>query len=573
MKTRRRIPTAFISVFIAAFLVLFSYHYLFHVLFPLHLRPLSPSSFLHNTHTPSLAIHEHATSLHGHGSPYPDSILFHDWEVLLVLPHNHASSSIAGGRSYKCLFQDGSTSRASPSVVLQSGTRPTFKCRMPFNVRRLRPFFTPSLTLSPAASSSAPSGPAAPQEMFRWNFLVYDSVSTADDVIVFAKGINSRQGTNMPPAALRCVFGDGVRTTVTGSAQEVFRCEHPALPFPSGEKVKVSLEMGGEGFSDRLLPSVALYDPPRRTPAPGAKPALICACTMVYNAAKFLREWVMYHTSIGVERFVLYDNDSDDNIAEVVAKLLEAGYDVTTHVWPWPKTQEAGFSHCAVAHNDTCTWMMFMDVDEFFFSRSWANASQPSKDMLRSLLTTTTTTTPSSPSSSPYSPPSPTPSTIGQISMRCYEFGPSNQRSHPKSGVTQGYTCRRRIEERHKSMVMLDAIDPSLLNVIHHFELRGGYRARALSSYQGVVNHYKYQAWPEFKKKFRRRVSAYVVDWRDAVNPASKDRTPGLGFAAVEPEGWKQKFCEVNDSQLRDLNRRWFGLTSPIGSSRMVWED
>lgn len=92
-----------------------------------------------------------------------------------------------------------------------------------------------------------------------------------------------------------------------------------------------------------------------------------------------------------------------------------------------------------------------------------------------------------------------------------------------------------------------------------------------MSSKFAVVNHYKYQAWSEFKSKFRRRVSAYVVDWRETMNLQSNDRTPGLGVEPVEPKGWKEMFCDVRDEQLKLLNQRWFGSQTEKGL-KMAWE-
>ncbi|KAM1520323.1 hypothetical protein ACFX1Z_023028 [Malus domestica] len=126
---------------------------------------------------------------------------------------------------------------------------------------------------------------------------------------------------------------------------------------------------------------------------------------------------------------------------------------------------------------------------------------------------------------------------VGQVSVKCNDFDPSNRTTHPAEGVTQGYTCRRWFKQRHKSIVQLDAVAYLQVNVIHHFELKKGYITRQLSMEKGVMNHYKYQAWPEFQTKFRRRLSAYMVDWTLALNPKSQDRTPGLGFQPVEPKG------------------------------------
>ncbi|MCI11319.1 UPF0392 protein, partial [Trifolium medium] len=131
----------------------------------------------------------------------------------------------------------------------------------------------------------------------------------------------------------------------------------------------------------------------------------------------------------------------------------------------------------------------------------------------------------------------------------------------------------RKVEQRHKSIVLVEAVDRSLWNVIHHFMVneKEGFRANQLGPEEGLVNHYKYQAWDEFKSKFRRRVSAYVVDWRQNENPNSKDRTPGLGFEAIEPNDWTQRFCEVRDQRLKLLTRKWFGLFTQNGV-RMAWQ-
>jgi len=99
---------------------------------------------------------------------------------------------------------------------------------------------------------------------------------------------------------------------------------------------------------------------------------------MVRDVAKFLREWVAYHAAVGVDRFFLYDNGSQDDLAGEVRQLRAAGFDVSTRPWPWPKTQEAGFSYAAAAHRGSCEWMAFVDVDEFIFSPRWARSSRPS---------------------------------------------------------------------------------------------------------------------------------------------------------------------------------------------------
>ncbi|KAF5943192.1 hypothetical protein HYC85_020834 [Camellia sinensis] len=479
------------------------------------------------------------------------SILLPSWEVLVIVSPEIPPPS---GHHCTCLFHDTDSSPAKPSGTLPFPNRTTFICEFPASLRRQFPFVQPILTTKSLENPPERATPAP--ELLRWNFLVYQSLSTENDVVVFVKGINNRQGINRSPNQLRCVFGDdlinGVKTSVTSSMQEVFRCQPPPEELTAVSPIKISLEISDPKKRAVLVPSVAYYTPPRKIAIQQQK-SLICACTMVYNIAKFLKEWVVYHSEIGIERFILYDNDSDDELEKIVEEVIQLGYNVSTLFWPWPKTQEAGFSHCAISSNKDCRFMIYIDVDEFVYSPSWLKFSKPSDQILKSLL-------PKSSSSS-----------VGQVMIPCFEFGPSNQKSHPIMGVTQGYNCRRRSDNRHKSIVLLDAIDVSLLNVVHHFRLKKGYRSKKLRKEDAVVNHYKFQVWDDFKTKFRRRVSAYVADWTQNGNLRSKDRTPGLGYAPVEPRGWSGKFCQVYDDRLKDLTKRWFGLESPSGY-QMAWQ-
>ncbi|KAF9601768.1 hypothetical protein IFM89_022936 [Coptis chinensis] len=450
----------------------------------------------------------------------PESVLLPDWEVLFV---SSPDSILSKDNEYTCVFQNNETSPGEYTGFLQSSNRTVFKCEVPDSVRCIRPLLKPILTKS-------------------------------DENITFSNGSN---------------------------AVEMIRCNHPTETelgslFKDGdEKIKISLEI--VGIRPVRVPSVAYYVP-KSSIEDGEGKAQLCACTMVYNVAKFLKEWVIYNSKLGVEKFILYDNDSDDDLHKVVQGLVDGEeYNVKVFFWPWPKAQEAGFSHSAIYAKESCKWMMYMDVDEFVFAHSWLNESEPSQGMIPSFLPTTPL------SSSPA--PAPSPNTnlsdekakwlaqpIGQVSIKCLDYGPSNQQSHPIAGVTQGYTCRRRNEQRHKSIVLLDTIDTSLQNAIHHFRLKEGWRGNTLSLHKGVVHHFKYQAWSEFKAKFRRRVSTYVVDWTQEANLKSKDRTPGLGLEAIEPEGWAQQFCEVNDTRLKRTTQRWFSQDSAIGS-KLVWQD
>ncbi|BBN18211.1 hypothetical protein MPTK1_8g00660 [Marchantia polymorpha subsp. ruderalis] len=428
----------------------------------------------------------------------------------------------------------------------------------------------------------------------RWDApLVYAVVATKEDVILFVKGVFDKRklGDYSNLHSFKCVFGRGIETEVTSGAQEVYRCVTPKFGAKDVLRQKVYLRYQGH-----LIPSVAYYDrsKPRKgmladeelvlapPTEPHGKKHLICSCTMVWNSAKFLKEWVLYNSHLGVEKFFLYDNNSEDDIEPVVALLHE--YNVTRHLWPWVKTQEAGFSHCIIRAQRECVWVLFADVDEYVFPKHWLPKFGD----------------PASPPKSPLAMANPFPrcafrhliedtlgkvilrtkllrpkaivQTLGQVSIFCRNFGPSGLTEHPPRGVTQGYTCRDQREQRHKSLVLLSALKPSIANVIHHFELMPEYTTMYIDPRHAVINHYKFQAWSEFETKFTKRASTYVVDWKEPKNLNSRDRPDGVGPEGRKPENWEHSHCFMNDTALRDYTRSIFEVKDGDMAGKLEWE-
>ncbi|XP_050372902.1 glycosyltransferase family 92 protein RCOM_0530710 [Argentina anserina] len=401
-----------------------------------------------------------------------------------------------------------------------------------------------------------------------WDKVVYEAVMDDDKAVVFVKGLNLRPHRKSDPAQLTCHFdfGDGfeLATEAVAAAQEVVRCSLPKSignnpDMASGIRVTIGYNTGHPRAPVHVtLPSVATIQSskPKSVENNKKKKHELCACTMLWNQAPALSEWVMYHAWLGVERWFIYDNNSDDGIEEAVSELDSQGYKVTRQSWPWIKTQEAGFSHCALKAREECTWVGFFDVDEFFyFPREFRKRGRnriPGENSLGKLV--------SNFSNSP---------TIGELRTDCHSFGPSGLSSHPSQGVTAGYTCRLQSPERHKSIVRTDLLDATLLNVVHHFRLREGFRHLNVREGVAVINHYKYQVWETFRAKFHRRVATYVVDWQEDQNQGSKDRAPGLGTEAIEPPNWRLSFCEVWDTGLKDFVLTFFADPS---NGSLPWE-
>ncbi|GAB4839890.1 hypothetical protein Ancab_020599 [Ancistrocladus abbreviatus] len=394
-----------------------------------------------------------------------------------------------------------------------------------------------------------------------WDMVTYEAVLDGKDTaVVFVKGLNLRPDKESDPSQFSCHFELGnsgksenfkFNTKAITAAQEVVRCPLPGEVKKNLEKnseVQVTIGMTsrvhGKGNQQLLVPSVAkIYrktiTDERRNRNNGKYE--LCVCTMVWNQASTIREWILYHAWLGVQRWFIYDNNSDDDLKEVLQELEQGSYNITRHVWPWIKTQEAGFSHCALRARDECSWVAFFDVDEFFYFpppkyRGDSSIAYAGENSLRDLVANLSSST-----------------TVAEMRTSCHSFGPSGLSTLPVKGVTLGYTCRLQSPERHKSIVRPDALDETLLNHVHHFRLREGFGYLNLPQGTVLINHYKYQIWEAFKAKFYRRVSTYVADWQENQNEGSRDRAPGLGTAAIEPPDWRLKFCEVWDTGLRDF--------------------
>ncbi|KAI3467440.1 hypothetical protein Pfo_024103 [Paulownia fortunei] len=394
-----------------------------------------------------------------------------------------------------------------------------------------------------------------------WENVAYAAALDGGTAVVFVKGLNLRADRESDPSQFSCHFGLGkwdrngrhmLRTKALTAAQEVVRCSLPQSMQSNADKVQgicvtigVTHHFHARAHNRVLMPSVAkIFNSGSERKKRSEGKYELCVCTMVWNQASAIREWIMYHAWLGVERWFIYDNNSDDGIDEVIQELDLENYNVTRHVWPWIKTQEAGFSHCALRAKDECNWVSFMDVDEYFYfpystprHQRFRKLGYAGQNSLRTLVANLSSSS----------------RTIAEIRTCCHSFGPSGLNLPPSQGVTVGYTCRLQSPERHKSIIRPDALDTTLLNVVHHFHLKKGFKYLNLPQSTAIINHYKYQVWEVFRAKFYRRVATYVADWQQNQNEGSRDRAPGLGTEAIQPPDWPQKFCEVWDTGLRDF--------------------
>ena len=91
---------------------------------------------------------------------------------------------------------------------------------------------------------------------------------------------------------------------------------------------------------------------------------------MVMNEMPYIVEWIEFMRLQGVDRFIIYNDDSTDNVVLLRDFYLQRG-EVNVHVLQRPGRhgdQNVAFHDCHARFGNTTTWMMISDTDEYFFS-------------------------------------------------------------------------------------------------------------------------------------------------------------------------------------------------------------
>jgi hypothetical protein len=229
-----------------------------------------------------------------------------------------------------------------------------------------------------------------------------------------------------------------------------------------------------------------------------AKP-YISLCSLYRDHAEYLREWIEFHRLVGVERFILYDNESSDDHEEVLAPYVERGV-VEVHHWPTPPSVERGvpwsiigaFDDCIARHREDSRWIGFIDVDEFLFSPT----SRSLPDVLAGF------------------------EQFSGVEVSRLEFGTSGHRTKPDGLVIESYLQRRSYTSPKKDWEHVKSIvDPT--RVERAFNAHGFFYTQGHAVYENGerahddppgrrifplasllrINHYITKSEEEYKRK------------------------------------------------------------------------
>lgn len=85
---------------------------------------------------------------------------------------------------------------------------------------------------------------------------------------------------------------------------------------------------------------------------------------IIRNEAPYIKEWIEFHKLVGVQKFYIYDNESTDNIKEVLAPYIENG-DVVYKYFTGEKMQFAAYNDSIIENRYKTKYMAIIDLDEF----------------------------------------------------------------------------------------------------------------------------------------------------------------------------------------------------------------
>lgn len=88
---------------------------------------------------------------------------------------------------------------------------------------------------------------------------------------------------------------------------------------------------------------------------------------IVKDEARNMREHVLFYLATGADRIYIYDNDSTDNLLEVLKPFIDSGY-VVYQRWPGQAVQTAAYRDAIRRLRRKSTWLALIDADEFLFS-------------------------------------------------------------------------------------------------------------------------------------------------------------------------------------------------------------
>lgn len=232
------------------------------------------------------------------------------------------------------------------------------------------------------------------------------------------------------------------------------------------------------------------------------------------DEGRYIIEWLAYHLALGVNKIIVFCNDSTDDMVGKLTRLAQADNRID---WvDWPSVSNA--SPQRTAYNEAVKrvktkWLSFIDIDEFIVPLA--------QDSIPSWLATI-------------------PGDVASVHINWRGFGSSGIQDSRYELVTRTFmkcSIKEWGNNRHFKTVARTDLVTSVL--IHDIKTSGGRRVltdfndlNALDAgrserivYSGIqINHYQSKTFSEFKARMRRGNANYPPDHPQCARDDSLDR-------------------------------------------------
>lgn len=112
-------------------------------------------------------------------------------------------------------------------------------------------------------------------------------------------------------------------------------------------------------------------------------------CTTVRSNVHFIVEWIEYMRMQGVDRFIIYDDESKDDLALLIPFYRQKDPSLDIRVLPRVintshyHRQVVSLQHCLETYGPSTEWLLNSDTDEYVYSPSHATFRAMLEDIPR----------------------------------------------------------------------------------------------------------------------------------------------------------------------------------------------
>ncbi len=96
---------------------------------------------------------------------------------------------------------------------------------------------------------------------------------------------------------------------------------------------------------------------------------------IVKNEAFYMKEWIEFHKLVGVEKFYIYDNESTDNLKEVLQPYIDSN-EVIYKFIKGKKVQFKAYQDSIIKNRRKVRMMAFIDIDEFITPKKHSTVTE-----------------------------------------------------------------------------------------------------------------------------------------------------------------------------------------------------